>query len=77
MNSIYVFIFYYNFFFLIIFRYSLELSGGLGPSAGQVFRIGIMGMNATKENVTFTLSVLKEAIQNTSDFNFKSEKSKM
>lgn len=36
-----------------------------------------MGINATIENVNFTLRVLKEAIQNTSDFNFKCEKSKM
>lgn len=55
----------------MFFRYSLELAGGLGPTVGQVFRIGIMGMNATIENVDFTLYVLKEAIQNTSDFTFK------
>lgn len=46
----------------------MELTGGLGPTVGQVFRIGIMGMNATIKNVDFTLTVLREAIQNTSDF---------
>lgn len=26
--------------------YNLEIAGGLGPSAGKVWRVGIMGYNA-------------------------------
>ena len=28
-------------------KYSVEIAGGLGPSAGKVWRVGIMGFNAT------------------------------
>ena len=28
-------------------KYRLEIAGGLGPSAGKCWRIGIMGYNAT------------------------------
>ncbi|XP_066248127.1 alanine--glyoxylate aminotransferase-like [Euwallacea similis] len=44
-------------------NYHLEISGGLGPTAGKVWRIGIMGFNATTKNISFTLSVLKEALE--------------
>ncbi|ENN81587.1 alanine--glyoxylate aminotransferase isoform X2 [Dendroctonus ponderosae] len=44
-------------------RYKLEISGGLGPTAGKVFRVGIMGYNATQENIVFVLDVLKEALK--------------
>lgn len=43
-------------------RYKLEIAGGLGPTAGKVWRIGLMGQNATPEKVDFVLKVLKEAI---------------
>lgn len=44
-------------------RHSLEIAGGLGPTAGHVFRIGLLGENATREKVDFVLTVLKEALQ--------------
>merc|ERR1712071_461712 len=37
--------------------------GGLGPSAGRVWRIGLMGQNATPERVDRVLQVLGEAIE--------------
>ena len=40
----------------------MEISGGLGPTAGKVFRIGLMGPNACEENVDLVLKVLKEAL---------------
>ena len=43
----------------------LEIAGGLGPTAGKVWRIGLMGVNATEANVDFVLKVLQEAIDNT------------
>ncbi|XP_046995060.1 alanine--glyoxylate aminotransferase-like [Schistocerca americana] len=43
-------------------RYGLEIAGGLGPTVGKIMRIGLMGYNATPENVSVTLAVLKEAL---------------
>ncbi|EAT32945.1 AAEL014817-PA [Aedes aegypti] len=42
--------------------YLVEISGGLGPTAGQVFRIGLMGQNATTERVDRVLQVFQEAV---------------
>jgi len=43
-------------------KYKLEIAGGLGPTAGKVWRIGLMGENAKPEKVDFALKILKEAI---------------
>jgi len=43
-------------------KYKLEIAGGLGPTAGKVWRIGLMGQNAKLEKVDLALKVLKEAI---------------
>lgn len=43
----------------------MEISGGLGPTVEQVFRIGLMGENATYERVDLVLNILHEAIQST------------
>jgi len=43
-------------------KYKLEIAGGLGPTAGLVWRIGLMGQNATPEKVDFALKVLQEAL---------------
>lgn len=40
----------------------LEIAGGLGPTVGKVFRIGIMGYNATPDRIEYTLQILKEAL---------------
>ena len=40
----------------------MEIAGGLGPTAGKVWRIGLMGENAKPEKVDFALKILKEAI---------------
>lgn len=57
-------------------KYFFEISGGLGPTAEQVFRIGLMGENATVEKVDLMLTILREAIQNTSNVTLN-EKSKI
>lgn len=57
--------FFKNYFF---FRYSLEIGGGLGPTAGKIWRIGLMGSNANPEKVDFMLKVLQEALEKTSKF---------
>ncbi|RZB77501.1 serine--pyruvate aminotransferase, mitochondrial, partial [Asbolus verrucosus] len=43
--------------------HSVEISGGLGPTANRVFRVGIMGYNATLENVDLVLEVLEESLE--------------
>ena len=39
-------------------RYSLELGNGLGPLAGKVWRIGLMGTSCTQANVDLCLDAL-------------------
>jgi len=42
--------------------YNLEIGAGLGPMAGNVWRIGLMGYAARKDNVLFCLSSLDEVL---------------
>ncbi len=42
--------------------HGVELSGGLGPLAGKVWRIGLMGHNSTAANVLTVLSALEDAM---------------
>lgn len=50
-----------------------EISGGLGPTAGTIFRVGLMGTNATEQKVDLLLEMLKEALTQTSSFFDKSK----
>lgn len=43
-------------------RHGIEIQGGFGPLAGQVFRIGLMGEGSTPENVDLIISSLREAL---------------
>jgi alanine-glyoxylate transaminase / serine-glyoxylate transaminase / serine-pyruvate transaminase len=43
-------------------NYNFEIAGGLGATAGKIFRIGLMGHNATPALVDKTIEILKEAI---------------
>nr|XP_031530537.1 LOW QUALITY PROTEIN: serine--pyruvate aminotransferase [Vicugna pacos] len=47
----------------IMDHFSIEITGGLGPSAGKVLRIGLLGCNATRENVDRVTEALQEALQ--------------
>jgi alanine-glyoxylate transaminase / serine-glyoxylate transaminase / serine-pyruvate transaminase len=40
----------------------IEISGGFGPLAGKVFRIGVMGPLATEDNVQFFLKEFKKIL---------------
>ena len=40
----------------------MEISGGFGPLAGKVFRIGLMGYGSQPENVEMVLGALGEAL---------------
>ncbi len=41
----------------------IEILGGLGPMAGKIFRIGIMGAGSTKENVLLLLESFERALR--------------
>lgn len=43
-------------------NYNLEIAGGFGPLAGQIWRIGLMGYSARRENVALLLAALAELI---------------
>jgi alanine-glyoxylate transaminase/serine-glyoxylate transaminase/serine-pyruvate transaminase len=45
-------------------EYNLEIGAGLGPLAGKVWRIGLMGYTCRSENVLFSLAAL-DAVLNT------------
>ena len=44
------------------FSHKVEIAGGLGPTAGKVWRIGVMGVNARIEKVDLVLKALKDAL---------------
>ncbi len=43
-------------------EYDIEIGGGLGPMAGKIWRIGLMGGNANPEAVEKVLSALREVL---------------
>ncbi|MFN2177672.1 MAG: pyridoxal-phosphate-dependent aminotransferase family protein [Anaerolineales bacterium] len=43
-------------------EYNIEIAGGFGPLAGQVWRIGLMGYSSRRENVTLLLAALGEIL---------------
>jgi len=43
-------------------EYNIEIAGGLGQLAGQVWRIGLMGYNSRPENVLLLLNALKHTL---------------
>ncbi|XP_059249874.1 alanine--glyoxylate aminotransferase isoform X2 [Mustela nigripes] len=44
-------------------HFDIEITGGLGPSLGKVLRIGLLGCNATRENVDRVIHALQEALK--------------
>jgi alanine-glyoxylate transaminase/serine-glyoxylate transaminase/serine-pyruvate transaminase len=43
-------------------QYNIEISGGFGPLAGKVWRIGLMGFSARRENVLLLLAALENLL---------------
>ena len=43
-------------------QYNIEIGGGLGPVAGKIWRVGLMGENAKPSNVLTLLSALEEIL---------------
>ena len=44
-------------------KYEVEIAGGLGPTVGKVWRIGLMGYNANPANVELVLSAFRDGLQ--------------
>jgi alanine-glyoxylate transaminase/serine-glyoxylate transaminase/serine-pyruvate transaminase len=47
---------------LLLDRYGVEIGGGAGKLAGQVWRIGCMGHTARRRNVIMLLGALEEVL---------------
>ncbi|MCP4045663.1 MAG: alanine--glyoxylate aminotransferase family protein [Gammaproteobacteria bacterium] len=45
-------------------EYSLEIGAGLGPLAGKIWRIGLMGASCTEEHIKLCLDGLEAALAN-------------
>ena len=45
-------------------KYNMDIPGGLGKSAGKIWRVGLMGVNCTKDNVNLVLKAFKDAMDN-------------
>jgi alanine-glyoxylate transaminase/serine-glyoxylate transaminase/serine-pyruvate transaminase len=43
-------------------NYNIEIAAGLGQLAGKVWRIGLMGFNSRRENVTLLLAAMEKAL---------------
>lgn len=41
----------------------MEIAGGLGPTAGEIIRIGLMGENARQQYVDKAISTVKSALK--------------
>jgi alanine-glyoxylate transaminase/serine-glyoxylate transaminase/serine-pyruvate transaminase len=46
----------------LLTNHAIEIGAGLGPLAGRVWRVGLMGSGATQENVDRLLPALDDAI---------------
>jgi alanine-glyoxylate transaminase / serine-glyoxylate transaminase / serine-pyruvate transaminase len=45
-------------------HFNMEIGAGLGPLAGRIWRIGLMGTSSTEALVTLCLSALERALRN-------------
>jgi alanine-glyoxylate transaminase/serine-glyoxylate transaminase/serine-pyruvate transaminase len=43
-------------------KYSVEIAGGLGPTAGKIWRVGLMGYNAKPANVELVLAAFRDGL---------------
>ena len=43
-------------------EFNLEIGAGLGPLAGKIWRIGLMGHSSREENINFLLDCLRKTL---------------
>ncbi|TBR61303.1 alanine--glyoxylate aminotransferase [Westiellopsis prolifica IICB1] len=48
----------------LLLEHNIEIGGGLGELAGQVWRVGLMGFNSRKENVDRLIEALQQVLPN-------------
>jgi alanine-glyoxylate transaminase/serine-glyoxylate transaminase/serine-pyruvate transaminase len=46
----------------LLYDHNIEISGGLGPLAGKIWRIGLMGVGSSAENVLAVLQALEQEL---------------
>jgi alanine-glyoxylate transaminase/serine-glyoxylate transaminase/serine-pyruvate transaminase len=46
----------------LLYGHNIEIGGGLGPLAGMVWRIGLMGVSSSAENVLAVLAALEQEL---------------
>jgi len=46
----------------LLHQYGIEIGGGLGPLAGQIWRVGLMGESSSRNNVILLLGALEGAL---------------
>ncbi|MGQ9572599.1 MAG: pyridoxal-phosphate-dependent aminotransferase family protein [Dehalococcoidia bacterium] len=46
----------------LLYNHNIEIAGGLGPLAGKVWRIGLMGVGSSAENVLAVLQALEQEL---------------
>ena len=44
-------------------KFNVEIAGGLGPTAGKIWRVGLMGYNAKPANVELVLAAFRDGLQ--------------
>jgi alanine-glyoxylate transaminase / serine-glyoxylate transaminase / serine-pyruvate transaminase len=44
-------------------KYKVEIAGGLGPSVGKVWRVGILGYNAQPQNIQLVLDIFRDGLK--------------
>jgi alanine-glyoxylate transaminase/serine-glyoxylate transaminase/serine-pyruvate transaminase len=44
-------------------EFGIEIGGGLGPLAGKIWRVGLMGETCSEENVTLFLGALDQLLE--------------
>lgn len=44
-------------------KYGIEIAGGLGPSAGKAWRVGVLGYNAQPQNIEAVLMCFREGLK--------------
>ncbi|HHY91709.1 MAG TPA: alanine--glyoxylate aminotransferase family protein, partial [Firmicutes bacterium] len=44
-------------------EFKIEIGGGLGPVKGQIWRVGLMGYNSNRRNITLALTALAAALK--------------
>ena len=53
----------YILFCVCFSRYNIEVSGGLGPTVGVVWRIGLMGYNSHSDIVEQVIGAMADALK--------------